>query len=83
MIYNLSAHTTTSARRDRGLQLVLWITWTLAVAGTAIFNWYVDIAAKQPVDLLGLVIYAALAGTIGLIVMTLVERWLEPQRFLD
>lgn len=83
MIHELSAHKPTSARRDRSLQLVLWLTWTLAVAGTALFNWYTDVATKQPVDLLGLVIYTALAGTLGLIVMTIVELWLEPQRFLD
>ena len=42
-----------------------------------------DIAAQQPVNILGLVIYSVLAGLVGMLVLTLIERWLEPLRFLD
>jgi hypothetical protein len=35
------------------------------------------------VNLLGLVIYSVLAGLIGLLVLTLIELWLEPLRFID
>ena len=70
-------------RTDWLLQIVLWSLWTLVVAGTAGFHWYSDLAAQRPVNMLGLVIYAALAGTIGLVVLTVAEQWLEPQRFID
>jgi hypothetical protein len=68
---------------DRSLKLVLWTLWTLAVAGTAIFHWRADIAAERPLNLLGLVIYSVLTGLIGLLVITLVELRLDPDRFLD
>jgi hypothetical protein len=62
---------------------VLWTLWTLVTAGTAAFYWYSGSAAGQAIDMLGLVIYTALAGIIGLIAITIIELWLEPQRFLD
>jgi hypothetical protein len=71
------------ARRDRSLTIILWSLWTLAVVGTAYWNWRSDIAAQQPVNMLGLVIYSVLAGLVGMLVVTLVELWLEPLRFLD
>lgn len=71
------------ARRDPSLQFVLWSLWTLAVVGTAFWHWRGDIAAQQPVNLLGLVIYSALTGLVGMLAITLVELWLEPERFLD
>ena len=69
--------------RDRGLQIVLWLLWTLAVAGTAFWHWYADVAAHRPVNLVGLVIYSVLAGLVGMLVITLVELWFEPLRFMD
>jgi hypothetical protein len=68
---------------NRGLHATLWILWTAAVVATALFNWYSDVAAGQPVNMLGLVIYAGLTGSIGLVIMTLLEMWLDPQRFID
>jgi hypothetical protein len=71
------------ARRDPSLHIVLWSLWSLAVVGTAFWHWQSDIAAQQPVDMLGLVIYSVLTGLIGLLVLTLIELWLEPLRFID
>ena len=71
------------ARRDHSLHIILWSLWTLAVVGTAFWNWRADVAAHQPVDLLGLVIYSVLAGLVGMLAITLVELWLEPLGFLD
>jgi hypothetical protein len=68
---------------DRSLQRVLWALWTVAVAGTAFWNWRVDVVAQRPINLLGMVIYSLLAGLVGLLLMTLIELWLEPERFLD
>jgi hypothetical protein len=53
------------------------------VAATAYWHWRGDIVAQQPVNMLGLVIYSALTGLVGMLVVTLVELWLEPLRFLD
>ena len=71
------------ARRDVSLTIILWSLWTLAVAATAFWHWRSDIAAQQPVNMLGLVIYSGLAGLVGMLVLTLIELWLEPLRFLD
>ena len=71
------------SRADLRLQIVLWSLWTLAVVATAFMRWRADIIAQRPIDMLGLVIYAALTGSIGLVVMTMLEIWLEPQRFVD
>ena len=71
------------ASRDRSLSIVLWSLWTFAVVGTAFWNWRGDMAAQRPINLLGLVIYSILTGLIGMLVITLAELWLEPERFLD
>ena len=71
------------AHRDPSLAIILWSLWTLAVVGTALWHWRSDIVAQQPVNMLGLVIYSALTGLVGMLVLTLVELWLEPLRFLD
>jgi hypothetical protein len=78
-----SARQALRPRRDRSLHIVLWSLWTLAVVGAAVWNWRADIAAQQPVNLLGLVIYSTLTGLVGMLVITMIELWLEPLRFLD
>ena len=70
-------------RRDRSLAIILWSLWTLAVVGTAFWYWRSDVVAQQPVNMLGLVIYSGLTGLVGMLVLTLIELWLEPLRFLD
>ena len=65
------------------LQIVLWLVWTMAISLTAATQWHHDRALHQALDVLGLTIHCALAGTIGLIVLTQVEMWLEPWRFFD
>lgn len=70
-------------RRDPSLAIILWSLWTLAVVGTAFWHWRSDVVAQQPVNMLGLVIYSALTGLVGMLVLTLVELWLEPLRFLE
>jgi len=78
-----SAQPARRAGREPSLYIVLWSLWTLAVVGTAFWHWRSDIAAQQPVNLLGLVIYSVLTGLVGMLVLTLIELWLEPLRFLD
>ena len=72
-----------SAGADRRLQAILWSLWTLVVVGTAYIHWRADIIADRPINLLGLVIYTLLVGSVGLVVLTLIEIRLEPQRFSD
>jgi len=74
---------TTYRDADRGLRATLWTIWTVAVVATALFHGYADIAAGRPLNLLGLVIYSALTGSLGLVVMTMLEIWLNPHRFID
>ena len=70
-------------RADPLLQVVLWTFWAVAVIGTAFFHWRADVAAQRPVNLLGMAVYTLLSAIVGLLVVTLVELWLEPQRFLE
>jgi hypothetical protein len=49
----------------------------------AFWNWWADVAAQRPVDLLGIVINTILAGLVGMLAITLVELWLQPERFLE
>jgi hypothetical protein len=70
-------------RADISLQVVLWTLWTLVVGGTAAWHWRLDIAANRPVNVLGMVIYTLLVGLVGMLVITLIELWLEPERFVD
>jgi hypothetical protein len=90
MLRNLSearhaeqAEEAANSRADRRLQMILGTLWTTAVVATAFIRWRADVIAERPVNLLGLVVYAALVGSIGLVVMTMLEIWLEPQRFVD
>ena len=78
-----SARPSHQAHRDWSLTIILWSLWTLAVVGTALWHWRSDIAAQHPVNMLGLVIYSALTGLVGMLVLTLIELWVEPLRFLD
>ena len=71
-----------AARADISLQVVLWALWTLAVAAVGYINWHADVVAQRPINVLGLVIHCVLMGVIGLVVMTLIEMRLEPERFL-
>ena len=68
---------------DRSLQITLWTLWTLAIVGTAFWNWRLDVIAEQPVNLLGMIVYSVLVGLVGMLVITIIELWLEPERFLD
>jgi hypothetical protein len=72
-----------STGADRRLQAILWTLWTLAVVVAAFIHWRIDVAAERPLNLVGIAIYAGLTGTIGLVVLTMIEIWLEPQRFVD
>ena len=68
---------------DYLFQAVLWSIWTLVVATTAYFSWHADLVAQRPLNLVGMTIHCAVAGIIGLIVMTLIEMRLRPWWFLD
>jgi hypothetical protein len=68
---------------DKSLQAILWALWTLAVFAAGFIHWRMDVAAGQPANVVGIAIYALLTGTIGLVVLTMIEIWLEPQRFVD
>lgn len=70
-------------RADVSLRVVLWAIWAVAVAGMAAWRWYSDTAAGQPLNTLGLVIYTILTGVVGLLVLTIIEQWLDPNRFVD
>lgn len=70
-------------RADISLQAVLWSLWTLAVVATAVWHWRLDVAANRPVNTVGIVIYGFLVGLVGMLVITLIELWLEPERFVD
>jgi hypothetical protein len=65
------------------LQIVLWLLWSLVVAAVGYANGHADLLAKRPTTTRGLVIYCALTGLIGQVVMTIIEMHLEPWRFLD
>jgi len=75
-----------AAAPERGsfsLQIVLWTLWTLYVTAIGYINWHADFVAQRPINGLGLVIHCGVAGIIGLIVLTKIEMWLEPWRFMD
>ena len=78
-----SVRDSSPARGKLGLQIALWVLWTLCVAVVGYINWRSDVVAQRPTNLIGLVIHCFLAGLIGLIVLTKIEMWLEPWRFLD
>jgi hypothetical protein len=86
-LLNRQVHEDTEAmalkRGSLSLQIALWTLWTLCVTVVGYSNWHADIAAQRPINMLGLVIHCVLAGLIGLIVLTKIEMWLEPWRFMD
>jgi hypothetical protein len=65
---------------DRGLQAGLWAAWTLAVATTAYLTWHAAAAADHPVSRLALLVHCALAGIVGMIVITWVEMRITDRR---
>jgi hypothetical protein len=68
---------------SRGLQLVLWALWTLAVAAGGYLGWRADISAGRPLNLIGMAVDAVMVGIVGLVVLTVIEMRLEPWRFID
>jgi hypothetical protein len=71
------------ARGSLSLQIALWALWTLCVTVVGYINWHADFVAQRPINMLALVIHCILAGLIGLIVLTKIEMWQEPWRFMD
>ncbi len=65
------------------LQFILWVAWTAAVLSRAYLYVRPALHAQELVDLAGLVIHCALAGVIGMLVLTMIELRLEPWRFID
>lgn len=81
-------HTSQSYRRERAqaglrLQLLLWAAWTLLVIATAYLSSRADMLAQRQLNLVGLSVHCAVAGVIGLIVLTLIEMRIEPWRFVE
>ena len=72
-----------SAWKAWRLRFILWALWTLMVVGVGLIQWHADVIAQRPLNTLGLVIHCAVAGLIGLVVMTVIEMHLEPWRFVD
>ena len=81
--HDIAAGHVTAKGGSYGLQIILWILWTLAVVATGYASRHADIVARRPINLLGLVIHYGVVGVIGLILLTVVEMRLEPWRFLE
>lgn len=69
--------------RERGIQITLWIGWTLVVVLTAYLSWRGDRTARLALNLVGLLVHCSVAGVIGLVALTLIEMRLCPWRFLE
>jgi hypothetical protein len=77
-------HVKRGARRSRSsLPALLWTLWTIAVIATSYLSWQADVAARRPLNLLGLVVHCSVVGVIGLVVLTVIEIHLDPWRFLE
>lgn len=74
---------TTPERGNLSLQIALWACWTLCVTVIGYISWHADFIAQRPTNATGLVIHCILAGLLGLVVLTKLEMWLEPWRFMD
>lgn len=83
---DVQLHDTTTrtrrARTDMSFHATLWTIWTLVLVGYAYTQWHADVAAARPVDMIGLVLHTLLAGVVGLIIMTRIEMWIDPERFI-
>ena len=84
---NTAEHNRHATRRktppDYSFQAILWSIWTLIVATTAYFSWHADMAARQPLNPVGMAIHCGVVGIIELIVMTLIEMRLRPWWFIE
>lgn len=67
---------------DQHFDRILWLAWALIVGLVGTWQWYADRVAQRALDTLALVIHCVLAGIIGLVVLTLVEMRIAPERFL-
>ena len=87
MLNKLDTSTDTSPRTTQrqgvSLQFILWCIWTLVVLGSALLHARDDMLAQHAIDVLAIIINAFLIGSIGLVVMTALEIWIEPWRFID
>lgn len=63
--------------RHHGLYLGLWMVWTMAVGGTACYQWVQDASAHVAFNTLAMVIHCAVVGILGLVVLTDIEFWLD------
>ena len=70
-----------TAVQSAHLQAFLWTFWTFFMIVFAALHWQFVAVSDQSARLLSLVIHTLLAGLIGLIVMTLIEMRLDPERF--
>jgi polyferredoxin len=77
------AQTKSVEGHNRALQFILWTIWSIFVIGFALFRGISDLNETQHVDIVRLIIHTSLAGMIGLIVLTLVEMRLDPERFVE
>ena len=72
-----------ASQASLGLQVTLWIFWSLVVVGVGYASWHADFVAHRAINTLGLVIHCLVTGVIGLVVVTMIELHLEPWRFVD
>ncbi|HWQ15086.1 MAG TPA: hypothetical protein VNL77_19975 [Roseiflexaceae bacterium] len=79
----IQASSAADRHSDRSLQMVLWTLWTAVVVAVAVREWRLDVALHRLVGLVGLATHCAVAGVIGLVILTLVEMRMEPWRFVD
>ncbi|MEO7912487.1 MAG: hypothetical protein ABIV47_22800 [Roseiflexaceae bacterium] len=73
----------TSARVSLRLQITLWTLWTFGVTGAGYISWYADLVAQRATNVIGLVVQCVMVGLIGLVILTKIEMWREPWRFID
>lgn len=66
---------------DWSLRLVLWLAWTLLVIGVGVWSYRSDLAAQHPLNTIGLMVHCTVAGILGMIVITMIELHIEPERF--
>lgn len=64
--------------RCNTLKIALWAVWAAAVVGTAFVQWWRDHANGMPVNTVTMVIRCLLVGVIGIVMVSNIEFWLEP-----